>query len=433
MKSHQISFIFAFLLSVSVLGQRYVLDSIMEAHPDLVNLEENRLINADSSVYFQKFFKALDSVYEGTKEKVHIFHIGGSHIQADIYSNRLRTYLQSSGKNTMAQRGFVFPYQLANTNNPANYKITSSNGNWRGVRNSIKKDSIAWGLSGITAVFEDVRDTLCVEANNKSYTGRPYRFNKFRLFCNTWTDCYQVQPIDTTLVESVNVDDTHYFVEYDLKEDVAFIELEVKQVDSIPSEPFLLMGMEFMNDEPGVEYTSIGVNGADFPSFARSAFFEKQLKLYHPDLFIISIGTNDTYKPSARFDSEKFKSDYEAFIRMIQRINPDCAILLTVPNDSYYRRRYPNANTAKAEKIIMELAVEYDMAVWDFYRVMGGFKSAQKWYRHGLMPRDRIHFTRKGYHVKSDLLMKALVTEWEKATGREPGSMFNTILENAYE
>jgi len=414
-------------------GQRYILDSIVQAHPNLVNLDANVLQHADSSAYFQKFFKSLDSVYTGTKNKVHIFHIGGSHIQADIYSNRLRTYLQSCGENTMAQRGFVFPYSLAKTNNPANYRIYSEGGNWRGYRNSIRKDSIAWGLSGITAIMDDPVDTLCVEANYKSYTGRPYRFNKLRVFCNTWNDCYNIEPLNNDLVKDVFVDNNNYFVEYDLNDNVEYIELQIRQSDTLANEPFMMMGMEFINDDPGVEYTSIGVNGADFNAFARSAFFEKQLSLYKPDMFIVSIGTNDTYKPSSAFDPEKFRSDYEAFIQMIQRVNPDCAILLTVPNDSYYRRKYPNQNTAKAEKIIYELADKYNMAVWNFYEIMGGLKSSQTWYKHHLMPRDRIHFTRVGYHIKSDLLMKAFVSAWENATGREPGSMFKTVLENAHE
>ena len=73
MKPSPVTYIVAFLLSFPMFGQRYVLDSIMEVHPDLVNLEANQLIHADSSAYFQKFFQALDSVYEGTKEKVHCF------------------------------------------------------------------------------------------------------------------------------------------------------------------------------------------------------------------------------------------------------------------------------------------------------------------------------------------------------------------------
>lgn len=108
--------------------------------------------------------------------------------------------------------------------------------------------------------------------------------------------------------------------------------------------------------EPGIEYTSIGVNGADFPSYFRSAFFEKQLRLYKPDMFIVSMGTNDTYMPESHFDVEKFKNNYESFIQMIQRVNPECAILLAVPNDSYYLRKQPNPNTVKAEGDVLELA-----------------------------------------------------------------------------
>lgn len=59
-------------------------------------------------------------------------------------------------------------------------------------------------------------------------------------------------------------------------------------------------------------------------------------------MFIVSMGTNDTYMPESHFDVEKFKNNYESFIQMIQRVNPECAILLAVPNDSYYLRKQPN-------------------------------------------------------------------------------------------
>ncbi len=432
MKMHRVLWILLLIATFPSNAQHYVLDSVLSIHPNLVNKEVNNFQFADSSRYFQRFFLSLDSVYAGHKRKVHIFHIGGSHIQADIYPNRLRTYLQSSSEYTMSQRGFVFPFKLANTNNPANYRITSD-AKWMGKRSSLKKDSIAWGLAGITAIFDEEVDTVSVEANHKSYNKKPYYFNKFRLFYNTWNESYQVTPVDTSLVDSIFIDRETNYVEYFFKENQQTFDFEVRRVDSLAAEPFLLMGMELMNDEPGVEYTSIGVNGADFPSYARSAFFEKQLQLYKPDMFIISIGTNDTYMPAAAFDPEKFRSDYEAFLQLIQRVNPDCAILLTVPNDSYYKRKVANPNTAKAEAVIVELAQKYHMAVWNFYQVMGGYRSSQKWYQNHFMPRDRIHFTQKGYHIKSDLLMEAFVTEWEKATGREPGSLLKVIRENADE
>ena len=432
MRKPPILLVLCFLFALPVAAQRFVLDSVLKVHPDLVNMEANVFKYADSSYYFKHFFRALDSVYEGKKEKVHIFHIGGSHVQADIYPNRLRTYLQSSSEFTMSQRGFVFPFLLANTNNPANYKVTSKT-RWKGMRSSQKRDSIAWGLAGISAVFKDSIDTIRVVANHKSYTKKPYYFNKLRIFYNTWNTGYSIVPLDSSTIVNSRLDNEFHYLEYVFNDSKEEFEFQVIKTDSTTTEPFLMMGMELLNDEPGIEYTSIGVNGADFPSYFRSAFFEKQLRLYKPDMFIVSMGTNDTYMPESHFDVEKFKNNYESFILMIQRVNPECAILLAVPNDSYYLRKQPNPNTVKAEGVILELAEKYGMAVWDFYEIMGGFRSSQKWYQKRIMPRDRIHFTQRGYHIKSDLLLKAFVGAWEKASNREPGSLLKIILENAHE
>ena len=68
------------------------------------------------------------------------------------------------------------------------------------------------------------------------------------------------------------------------------------------------------------------------------------------------------------------------------------------------------------------------MGVWDFYDIMGGYVSSQKWYDNKLMPKDRIHFTRKGYNIKADLLLKALVNAWEKELSRTPDSLLNNII-----
>ncbi len=417
--------IIAFLWATHLSAQRYILDSVMPTHGDLFNLEANRLKFASESPYFNAFFNRLDSIYEGKKGKLHIFHIGGSHIQADIYSNKLRTYLQNTNAVSMGQRGFVFPFHLARTNNPTNYRITATKEKWQGYRCSVR-DSIAWGLSGVTAAFRDHTDTIHIKANYKNYTKQPYKFDKLRLFYNTWKDDYQLTFLDSSLVVSDTINNEAFYREYRFKTSLDSIALRLQLKDTtIVAPEFLFMGAELMNNNPGIEYTSIGVNGSSFAFYNRSAYFEQQLKLYKPDLFIISIGTNDAYMPKADFDAEKFRLYYEAFIQMIQRVNPDCAILLTVPNDSYYQRKIPNPNTATQQQIIEEIAIKYKMAVWDFYEIMGGLGSSNKWYKQKLMPRDRIHFNNLGYQIKADLLLNALIKSWARATNREPESLLN--------
>jgi len=411
--------IIALFWATNFCAQRYILDSILPIHGRVIHQEENQLKFASESPYFNLFFKRLDSVFEGKKDKIHIFHIGGSHIQADIYSNKLRTYLQNTNDVSMAQRGFIFPFHLARTNNPSNYKISGTREKWKGYRCSVT-DSVAWGLSGVSAAFREKTDTIYIEANHKNQTKNLYKFDKFRLFYNTWKYDYEITFLDSTLVVSDTINSNAFYKEYRFKTEVDSIAIALQLKDSTLVNPeFLFMGAELMNSNPGIEYTSIGVNGASFAFYNRSAYFEKQLQLYKPDLFIISIGTNDAYMPKSQFNSDKFRDYYESFIQMIQRVNPNCAILLTVPNDSYYKRKIPNPNTATQQKIIYEIAQKYQMAVWDFYKIMGGFGSSNKLYQRKLMPRDRVHFSYLGYQIKADLLLNALIDAWSTATNRD--------------
>lgn len=412
---------FILLIGFKSFSQEYVLDEAIKKYDDLIHTEANVLLNAGNSPNFNHFFGQLDSIYSGKKNKLHIFHIGGSHIQADIYSNKLRTYFQNMNSVSMGQRGFIFPFNLAHTNNPSNYKIEGTKEKWRGYRNSILKDSIAWGLSGVTAVFNDCSDTISIKANYRNSTKKSYKFNKLRIFYNTWRNEYNLNILDSTIVVSDTINYEKMYREYHLKRSVETLDFAIHIKDTTTEDPeFLMMGLELMNDNPGIEYTSIGVNGASFKSYERSVFFEEQLGIYKPDLFIISIGTNDAYMPKANFDPEKFRTDYEMFIHLIQRVNPNCAILLTVPNDDYYKKKYPNSNTAIQEEIILELTEKYNMAAWNLFEIMGGLGSSNKWYRNKLMPRDRIHFTHAGYSIKADLLLKAIVDSWANCYDRDP-------------
>ena len=94
-------------------------------------------------------------------------------------------------------------------------------------------------------------------------------------------------------------------------------------------------------------------------------------------------------------------------MKIALRANPNCALLLTVPNDAFYRRKNLNRNIARQRTVIIELAQEYKMAVWDFYGIMGELGSSRTWQRNGLMQSDLVHFSSPGYHFKGDLFIDA--------------------------
>jgi len=384
-----------FALCLHAQAQHYILDSIRQVHGQIIDEEYNTFAYADSSHSFRVFFSKLDSLFEGHEKNIQIFHIGGSHIQADIYSNKVREYLRNITPFTNGPRGLIFPYRLAGTNNPLNYSITGNRELWKGFRSSVSRDTAIWGLSGIAATLNAHEDTIRIKANHKERAKNPYTFNKIRLFAVADSSGYSITPADTALVfTGISFDPAKGYCEISLPDTISEAGMVIRKNDTSERAFFSITGVEL-------------------------------LKLYKPDLFIISIGTNDAAVKN--FDPEKYRNYYDSLILAIQAINPECAILLTVPNDSYYRKKYPNKNTALQQTVIHELARKHGQAVWDFYAIMGGLGSSQRWYNRKLMVHDRVHFTAAGYSVKGDLLITALISQWEKTTGRQPASLLQLI------
>jgi lysophospholipase L1-like esterase len=72
-------------------------------------------------------------------------------------------------------------------------------------------------------------------------------------------------------------------------------------------------------------------------------------------------------------------------------------------------KKYPNRNTQRQREVIMQLAAQYQMAIWDFYGIMGELGSSKTWKNSGLMQADYVHFTGTGYHLKGNLLIEAFM------------------------
>ncbi|MFN3918172.1 MAG: GDSL-type esterase/lipase family protein [Flavobacteriales bacterium] len=370
-----------------------------------INFGENKYVfPSENSPSFKLFFEKFDSLVKLKDRQLNVYHIGGSHIQADVYSHRMRIYLQKYADNLKGPRGLLFPFTLAGTNNPYHYKVDSV-GKWTGMRNVIIKDTSRLGLLGMSASTRDILAGFSIYRNK--YDTLNHYFNRIKVYhnlnenyCLHWKDTANVNSIFTdtlagyTTFHLNNLVDTARFVIYKVGDDTTL---------------FTTYGVELMNDSPGIIYNSIGVNGASFRSYLRCQDFGKQLKELRPDMFIISIGTNDANTTFDDFRPDVFRQRYEAMIKTIREANPDCAILLTVPNDCYYRGKHINKNTARMKEVIYELAKQYQYAVWDFYTIMGGQGSSQKWFTDKLMIRDKIHFTVEGYRLKGDLFYEAFL------------------------
>ncbi|MGB0881934.1 MAG: GDSL-type esterase/lipase family protein [Vicingaceae bacterium] len=360
----------------------------------------------DNSNYDTFFGKLDDLVFDG-KGKVRVMQIGGSHIQADIWSDQLRRNFQNLVPSLNGGRGFLFPYRLAHTNNPYYYKCTST-GEWKGFRNSLLKQDTTWGVSGITASTVDSSATLkfYFRGDDTPY----YDFNSIKIFHNVTDSNHCIELISDTCV-SIVVNEEIGYTEFILDHFVDSFEFNIYRTDTIVT-PFNLYGISLDNDDPGVIYTSVGVNGASTKSYLRCDLFTQHLKAVQPDLVIFCIGINDAYDPN--FCDDCYEDNYDQIISWIKQVNPNCEFLFVTNNDSYYKRRYPNKRVFGARDAMIRLANKHNSGMWDMFEVMGGLGSCTNWIKKGYAKKDKIHLTKNGYVLMGDLMFSAIMKEYNK-------------------
>lgn len=406
-----IGIIFIFILFVQNIKCQTIYDSVQIKTYPFINYELNLIERTDSSVTYQNFLYKLDSLFKHKNSKLNIVHFGGSHIQADIYTDFVRYHFQNDSSKIKGSRGMIFPYKTAKTNNPVNYTVYNT-GNWNGCRNALPKNECNWGVTGINASTTDSIASISIASANKFE--RLYIEN-IKIFYNLHCSTHKLKLDYPQAIYSTRIDSIGGFIEFNLTAPVDSFSFSI-QKDTVDSIPFEIYGILLENNRPGVRYHAMGVNGAKTSSFNRSLMLEHQLKYLNPDLAILSLGTNDTHDSS--FTAENYFNSYDTLIHSIKRVNPNVAIIITVPNNSYVRKNIENKNLPAAEQVIKDLCVKHDAVYWNFYRIMGGPKSALLWYRSGIMKKDLIHFNREGYFIKGDLLYKALMNSYKNFVER---------------
>jgi lysophospholipase L1-like esterase len=366
-----------------------------------IETQENDLKIYGNKVWNQ-FFKKLDNQYSNGEDKINILHFGGSHIQADIWSNRMRTNFQHSSPYCNSGRGFIFPFRLIKSNGSP-VIISSHTGRWKGYRNSVNHHHGPFGLMGARA---ELLDTLSnINIWHKNPLSNYDSFNSIDVFFTDSSNNFEIKIIvDSNIKIDYKRDKGH--IKFKLSRLVDSLTIQIYRKKDIPSN-FSFFGLLLDNENNGISYHSIGVNGASVKSYLRCIDFEQQLSLIQPDLVIFSIGINDAYEED--FSKESFYNNYDTLIQKIKSINPNTAILLTTNNDSYYMRKYPNKRALEVREKMLQLAQNKDLALWDMFQVMGGLNSIKDWQKNKLAKNDLIHLTYDGYNLIGDLLFEAFM------------------------
>jgi len=450
---------------------KVVIDSALVA-VDTTNFEAfNNVISNEKAL--ATIFDKLYQLEENQDRKVRIVHLGDSHIQADIFTAKIRHRMQQNFGN--AGFGFAFPYSLANTNNSSPIKFTGSGG-FSASRNLYADISKPVGLSGIS--FEPKQKTFHIEMLvkdaqfdftklkvispknenifNVSFAKKSFTTQEKVAVITPAISSHKVKPgevlggiadkynLSLKQLKSANgltsdnirdgkilkipggktvttyktVSTVKYVYEPVVLENTPIYNVynSDKPIDKITiignenSSEFALNGLILENENSGVTYSSIGVNGAKSSDFNKFPLFFEQLPSLEADLFVISLGTNESFDKQ---DIATYFGNLKTMIDGIKQKCPEASFLLTTPPPSVLHGKSKNIYIEKYAEKIIEMAPTENYAVWNLLDVFGGNKNISINSKMGLMARDKVHYSNSGYEKQGELFFDAFIQSYE--------------------
>ena len=198
-----------------------------------------------------------------------------------------------------------------------------------------------------------------------------------------------------------------------------------------PNEPFERVQVSFgssaspaffglaLDCKEGVAVDNIsfrGSSGIDFTRMNRSVL-ACQLAALNVKCIILQYGVNVV--PYQTQDYKYYEHQFYGQLNMLRELAPDVSILVVGVSDMSRKEgevyvSYPNIE--KIRDAQRRAAFRAGCAFWDLYEAMGGKNSMPSWVfaTPALANKDFTHFTPKGAQLVSEMLYKAIVSEYEK-------------------
>lgn len=195
-------FIISALISLPLLSREISLDSMLNTSNrqvilplqvnvgqySCVNYKANKLSYPGDSTKFDILYNKFDSLSLFGKGRINIIHIGGSHVQADVFTNQLRTNFANLQESFVSNRGIIFPFTVAKTNNPRNFSITFE-GSWSKNQNSRPPISNELGITGYSITSNDSNSSISFNLN--PHLNTKWQYNKLTLLYSLENDKYE--------------------------------------------------------------------------------------------------------------------------------------------------------------------------------------------------------------------------------------------------
>ncbi|SCC50804.1 GDSL-like Lipase/Acylhydrolase [Chitinophaga costaii] len=363
------------------------------------------------------FFDALQL----KDQVVSVLQLGDSHVQAGFFPAALASRLQGDFGN--AGRGWVFPFNLANTNGPSDYKWSSAR-IWDTQRIVDRSLNEAPGPGGMELTTR--QHTISLQFSGNDGNAMDNTVKKATLLYYGGDDAtvtaggaqVNIQPVPLP-GDALKLTDATLTFDTPVN---GFTANWLTQSNA----NFHFYGALLQNGHPGILYSAIGVNSAMYQHYNdNSSTLTALMTVLQPQLVIISLGTNEAY---GGITASQMAANIDRTVTTLRELNPNVALLLTTPAASSiatrkaYRRRQgkryvtsykvsyrPNTNVLVMRNAILQYAREHQLAAWDFYEQNRGMSKAFS----GAWSTDHIHFNAHGYTLQGNLLYDAIHTAYQ--------------------
>ncbi len=368
------------------------------------NIQGDTITNAQFTV---SFLEKLYTQKHKNNQKINILHIGDSHLQADYITHTSRVSLQKIFGN--AGRGFVSPLKISKSNEPFNYQTKSPN-NWKSNRCVSSKIYQPIGLGGMSIKTEDSNAVIQLKTYNTD--SMDYSFNKVYIYHTKGDSTFTIQISDSSsnLLIPNKQSEQPYRSTFSISKNTSIVKISTLKTDTI-QKSFTFFGAVLENENSGILYHCVGINGAKYKDYYKTADFCNQTSSLSPDVILISLGTNESFQKN--FNSDKFYNEIDTLVTKLSIANPNKPIILTTPANSFYYHQINN-NLPLISQTIIQYASDKNLAYWDLFSITGGENSAVLWKKANLLSKDGIHYSKDGYIHQGNLLTKAIINAYNK-------------------
>ncbi|MCX7954169.1 MAG: GDSL-type esterase/lipase family protein [Bacteroidales bacterium] len=394
---HLIFVIFINVFKICLSQQNYSIENHeIYSKYNFIDYSKNYFYNVTNR-NFNNFFGKIDTLILFGNKKIKILHIGDSHVQADIFTTKIREYFKDFFLSKISPPSILFPYRpLLNTNEPISYKTYVSKS--VNAFTIVKNDSICSPTGLIFEILPSDSITIAFKINTKIYN----EFNIVKLLVSSYVDVQLRFPYDELQVLEVCTQDL--LKEYILKIGDYTDTCSIRLVNNTSSKIFCY-GIMLDDDNYGLSYITLGINGLKAKSLNKIEF-ENLFLCEDFDLFILSIGTNDCFNNF--FDSTEVFNFYNNFFTRLRRIKPNMPILVIIPMSFYNNKNNePEKNILIVRNVLVYLSKRWNYAYWDLFSVAGGLNAINYWFQNNLTVSDKVHLNKNGYYLLANLFFEA--------------------------